>query len=95
MPAPFTPPPLESLALVDVAEGVHYPDCPIVIEGVVSPRGQSGWYGRGSACNVHLFSFAGWRRPGEGLIRRELTLLRPVPPFTDGHKTFIEAFFDG
>jgi hypothetical protein len=84
MPSSFKPPARDSLATVDVAEGVSYEDQCRVVEGVVSPRGQSGWPGRNPGYDVHCFSFANWRLPGEALVGRELTLLRPVPPFRNG-----------
>jgi hypothetical protein len=84
MPPPFKPPASDSLATVDVAQGVSYEDECQVVEGVVSPRGQSGWPGRHSGYDVHCFSFANWRLPGGSLVGRELTLLRPVPPSRSG-----------
>lgn len=57
-----------------------------MIEGVVSPLGQSGWQGRGDDYDVHLFAFAGWRLVGEPLVSRKLTLLRPVPPSREGQQ---------
>jgi hypothetical protein len=90
MMTPFEPPSSESLAAVDVAEGVQYDAKCIVIEGVVSPRGQGGWGGREGKYDVHSLSFAGWLRPDGALVGRELTLLRPVPPFTPGDGVFEE-----
>jgi hypothetical protein len=83
VPPSFNPPVGGSLAAVDVAD-VAYDERCIVIEGVVSPRGQGGWQGREAGYDVHCFAFAGWRRPGEALVERELTLLRPVPPSRGG-----------
>lgn len=84
MASSFNPPARESLATVDVAERVSYEDQCRVVEGVVSPRGQSGWAGRSAGYDVHCFSFANWRVASEVLVGRELTLLRPVPPFRNG-----------
>jgi hypothetical protein len=79
MPSAFMPPPRESLAEVDVAK-VAYDDRCIVIEGVVSPAGQGARPGPTDGYDVHIFSFAAWRRLGESLVERKLTLLRPEPP---------------
>ena len=82
----FNPPMGSSLATVDIAKGVQYDDRCIVVEGVVSPRGQSGSLGRGDGYDVHYFAFAGWRLPGKPLVGRELTLLRPVPASREGQQ---------
>ena len=93
MPTPFIPPPSDSLATVDVAEGVEYGAECTVIEGVVSPADQGGWPSRrGGDYAVHCFAFAGWRRLGGSLISGELTLLRPVPPFDDGDNKAVSVF---
>jgi hypothetical protein len=84
MPSSFKPPASDSLATVDVAQGVSYEDQCRVVEGVVSPRGQSGRPGQYPGYDVHCFSFANWRFPGGSLVARELTLLRPVPPSRSG-----------
>jgi hypothetical protein len=84
MPSSFKPPASDSLATVDVAEGVSYEDQCRVVEGVVSPRGQGGWAGRDPGYDVHCFSLANWRLAGESLVGRELTLLRPVSPSRAG-----------
>lgn len=83
----FYPPVGSALARVDTAEGVSYGSKCVVIDGVVSPIGQGGWPGQ-DGYDVHNFTFAGWRHLGEPLVVRELTLLRPVPPFSEGHKVF-------
>src|SRR2546423_9778297 len=82
----FNPPIGSSLATVDIAQGVQYDDRCIVVEGVVSPRGQSGSQGRAEGYDVHYFAFAGWRLPGKPLVGRELTLLRPVPASREGQQ---------
>jgi hypothetical protein len=56
MPSSFKPPARNSLAKVDVAEGVSYEKQCRIVEGVVSPRGMSGWPGDGYG--VHCFSLA-------------------------------------
>jgi hypothetical protein len=83
VPSNFKPPVGGSLAAVDSADAAYDERCTI-IEGVVSPSGQGGWSGRDSGYDVHCFAFAGWRRPGQPLVEREITLLRPVPPSRDG-----------
>jgi hypothetical protein len=87
----FKPPAGGSLAEVDVAD-VAYDDRCVVIEGVVSPRGQGGWAGRSADYDVHHFTLAGWRRQGEPLVERDLTLLRPVPPARAGQPRAEDIF---
>lgn len=87
MSTAFQPPSSDSLVTVDVAEGVQYNAACIVIEGVVSPQGQGGWGGH-KGYDVHLLSFAAWRRLGGALVGHELTLLRPVPKITPGDGVF-------
>ena len=80
-PSPlFNPPARESLAEADVMEGVVYEDQCTVIEGVVAP-GQGGWRGPKEGYHIHVFSMSSWRRLGEALIKRKLTVLRPIPPY--------------
>jgi hypothetical protein len=92
LPSSFKPPAGSTLAKVDVAAGVEYDDRCVVVEGVVSPRGQSGWPGRGDGYDIHSFKFAGWRLPGQPLVDRELILLRPVPPSRDGQVPEVNIF---
>src|SRR5262245_42229969 len=94
MASTFKPPPRARLSEVDVAEGVSYDRDGVVVEGVVSPRGQSCWAGRAKTYDVHLFSLAAWRLPRESLVSRELTLLRPVPPARDGEERESNVFED-
>jgi hypothetical protein len=82
MPSSFTPPGIESLADVDTADSSYECEC-VVIDGVVSPSSQGGWSGENDGYEVHCFSFAAWRRPGEPIVKRDLTILRPVPPDGD------------
>src|SRR6516165_6073338 len=94
MPSPSKPRG-ESLAAVDIAKGVSYEDKSRVVEGVVSPRGQSAWPGRNAGYDVHCFSLANWRFPGATLVGRVLTLLRPVSPSGGGEsrdENIFEAF---
>jgi hypothetical protein len=83
MTLPFKPPPTESLASVDSADNVEYETECRIIEGVIAPGG-SGWAGREPSYDVHCFSFAAWRFPGQALVGRELVLFRPVPPSAEG-----------
>ena len=80
-----------NLADVDLAR-VPYEDHTSVIEGVISPLGQSGW-SRSSECYVHSFSFAGWRRIHGPMVEKKLTLLRPIPALLDARRQHHE-FFD-
>lgn len=71
---------------MDTAEGVQYQSNAVIIEGVISPRSQGGW----PHDDVHCFFFGGWQLQGGAVVQRELTLLRPVPKFSAGHKVFDE-----
>jgi len=79
MQSSFMPPSIESLADIDTADD-SYEDASVVIQGVVSPSSSGGWFGENDDYEVHCFSFTAWRRLGEGIVKRELTVLRPVPP---------------
>lgn len=81
MPAQFTPPGI-ALPDIDVADA-SYDNKPVVIQGVVSPSGQGGWPGQNDGYEVHCFTFAAWHRDGEPALKRDLTILRPVPPDAD------------
>jgi hypothetical protein len=72
-----------ALARVDTADAA-YDDHMTVVEGVVSPASQGGWRGPSPAYDVHSFTLAGWRVPGGPFSERDLTLLRPVPPWSEG-----------
>lgn len=89
MPPSFRPPSIKSLADIDVADA-SYGNESIVIQGVVSPSSQGGWPGKNDDYEVHCFSFAAWRKPGEPVPNRELTILRPVPPNADYGEDFPE-----
>lgn len=82
MPESFSPPGIKSLANIDTADASYESQC-VVIDGVVSPSSQGGWSGENDGYEVHCFSFAAWRRPGEPIVKRDLTILRPVPPDGD------------
>jgi hypothetical protein len=56
----------------------------VEIEGFVAEGGTG--FKHADGYNVHLFNFAAWRRPGQPLIERELTILRP----TDAEEYFQE-----
>jgi len=98
MTGKFISPASNSLAEVDCGceGGVVYGDHCVVVEGVVGPGGGSIWVGfqkidgklqQAPGYDVHLFALAGWRFPGEPLVGRELTMLRPVPPSIPDVKT--------
>lgn len=89
MPSSFRPPGIQSLADIDVAD-VSYGNESVVIQGVVSPRSQGGWPGQNEDYEVHCFTFAAWRRLGEPLVKRELTILRAVPRNADYWADFPE-----
>lgn len=83
----FTPPNIASLADIDVAD-VTYQSEPVVIEGLVSESGQGGWPGLNEGYKVRSFTLAAWRRSGGKIMQRELLILRPVPPDTEGWDDF-------
>ena len=91
MTGKFIPPESSSLHMVDCyfEGGYSDSDSCVAIEGVVGPG--SG----GIVCgfqmvdgnpqqvlgyDVEFVVLAAWRLPGKPLVRRELTMLRPVPP---------------
>jgi hypothetical protein len=78
MSDPFVPSNIESLADVDPADVSYEKEC-VAIQGVVSPSGQGGWPGQEGNYKVHCFQFAAWHRLGEPVVKRDLTILRPVP----------------
>lgn len=66
----------EQLFQVDLARIKYKPDL-VEIEGVVSESGQGGWESAGGY-RIHCFTFAAWRRPGQPIVNRQLTILRPI-----------------
>lgn len=82
MPAPFSPPGIVSLADIDVADD-SYGNESVVIQGVVSPGSQGGWPGKNGKYEVHCFTFAAWHKLDAPTMKRDLTILRPVPPDVD------------
>jgi hypothetical protein len=92
MPSSFNQTARDALVNVETAKGVSYEEVCHVIEGVVAPGHQSG-----SGPDVHFFSFTDWRFSGGPLVGRGLTLLRRVPPASDGRSfdsQHFEAFPD-
>lgn len=83
----FMPPNIESLADVEIGDVCYENEC-VVIQGIVSPKSQSDWAGKNDGYKVHCFTFAAWRRPGALLVKRNLTILRPVPPDEDYSGSF-------
>lgn len=75
--APIVLDSVEALAAVDVAEVTYEKEC-VEIEGIVYPSSGSGWPRENCDYDVHCFQFAAWRRPGQALNKRKLTILRPV-----------------
>lgn len=85
----FQPPPLDTLASIDMAK-CRYPAELAEIVGVVSFGGQGGWETK-TNYHVHCFSFAAWRRTGQPLVTTTLTLLRPVAPKSDWFSAYPEG----
>jgi hypothetical protein len=77
MPDPFIPSNITSLADVDKANVSYEKEC-AVVQGIVSPSGQGGWFGRDGTYQVHCFTFAAWRHAGGPVVKSDLTILRPV-----------------
>jgi hypothetical protein len=70
--------------------GVAYADACVVIQGIVSPSGQGGWFPDKSGYMVHCFEFAAWRRLGGPIIKHDLTILRPIRRDADWRTAFPE-----
>jgi hypothetical protein len=87
MTASFSPPGIKSLAEIDVADVTYGPQS-VVIQGIISPSSQGGWPGRNARYAVHFFTLVAWRKPGEKINQRPLTVLRPVPPNRDYFQDF-------
>jgi len=88
MPTSFAPP---GIALGDIDDAdASYGSEFVVIQGVVSPSSQGGWPGENDDYEVHCFTFAAWHRLGEPVVKRDLTILRPVPPDADYWDDFPE-----
>lgn len=60
------------------------------IVGVVSLEGQGGW-STPKGQDIHFFEFAAWRRMGQPLVKRKLTILRPVPRKNDMFSEYPEG----
>ncbi|WP_345681677.1 DUF2262 domain-containing protein [Novipirellula caenicola] len=81
MTSTFKPPRIDRLTEVDSAD-CEYKQGVVEIEGVVSPSGQGGW-SHSDDYDVHCFSFSAWRYPGQPIVSKDLTILRPVAPDAD------------
>lgn len=81
----FTPPGVETLSEIDVAEGVSYEGESVVIQGLVSPQSQGAVYADKGKYKVHQFHLAAWHRPGEAIRRDDLLILRPLPPDVENY----------
>jgi hypothetical protein len=75
----FHPPGIESLADIETSDA-SYGEETQIIQGIILPSGQGGWPGKNDGYEVHCIAFAAWRRVGDAVVNRKLTLLRPVPP---------------
>lgn len=89
----FELPGIELLGRLDPAP-VEYDGTCTIIEGVVSPKGQSSWPARIEVCDIHCFALAGWRLTGQPLIQRDLTVLRPVSPTIREGKQRADKIFE-
>lgn len=89
MPPKFKPPAFGQLASVDIAD-CEYDSGLTEIAGVVSFGGQGGWPAT-DHYEVHCFNFAAWRRVGQPLVERELTILRPVAEDADWFSEYPEG----
>lgn len=89
LPASFVPPGVESLADID-RKNTAYEQQTVVIQGVVSPDSQSGMPRKNAGYEVHYFTLSAWRRPGEPVVERDLTVLRAVPVGADYWDDFKE-----
>jgi hypothetical protein len=85
----FKPPPVKKLATVDQA-ACEYASALTEVVGVVSFGGQGGWPATENY-EVHCFAFAAWRRVGQPLVKKELTILRPVAPKSDRFSEYPEG----
>lgn len=81
MTSTFKPPSIDRLTEVESAD-CEYREGVVEIEGVVSPSSQGGWP-HSDDYDVHCFSFSAWRYPGQPVVNKELTILRPVAPDAD------------
>lgn len=87
----FRPPSIDRLSEVDTAD-CEYKSGIVEIEGIISPVSQGGWP-HSDEYEVHFFSFSAWRFPGQSLVNKELTILRPVAPETDYFSEFPKLSF--
>lgn len=77
----FKPLPIDRLTEIDSSDCEYVTEV-VEIEGVVSPGSQGGW-SHSDGYDIHHFTFTAWRRPGDPVVRKELTILRPVDPEAD------------
>ncbi|QDU97154.1 DUF2262 domain-containing protein [Lignipirellula cremea] len=76
MTSTFKPPSLDRLAEVDTSD-CEYKDGVVEIEGVISPAGLAGWP-HSDDYEVHCFHLSAWRYPGQPVVNKKLTILRPA-----------------
>ena len=81
MSSTFKPPSINRLTEVESAD-CEYKEGVVEIEGIVSPSSQGGWP-HSDDYEVHCFSFSAWRYPGQPIVNKDLTILRPVAPDAD------------
>ena len=79
---------IKQLAAMDGAKCKYAAELTEIV-GVVSLEGQGGWSIKGQ--DIHCFEFAAWRRMGQPLVKRKLTILRPVPRKNDMFSDYPEG----
>ncbi|MEW4563682.1 DUF2262 domain-containing protein [Bremerella sp. JC770] len=90
MTTEFTPPSLDRLHEVDLADISEFHEGLVEVEGVVSSESQGGWGHDEMDCGVHNFTFAAWRRPGQEIVQQKMLVLRPVDPDGEWYDEFKE-----
>lgn len=81
MSSKFKAPSIDRLKEVDRADCEYAADL-VEIEGVVSQSAQGGWP-HSDEYSVHCIDFSAWRRPGQPMVSKKLSVLRPVDPEGD------------
>jgi hypothetical protein len=76
---PFVPAAMKSLKELDAA-GCAYGDSAVELEAIVSPLSQGGFTNDTLGCDVHGFTLAAWSISGQGVIERDLYVMRAVAP---------------
>jgi hypothetical protein len=82
----FKPPTIENLASIDAADCVYSPEIVDII-GLVAYSSQSGWP-QCAEYEVHCFEFAAWHPLGKPVVKKILTILRPVQAVSDAFNDY-------